>query len=69
MRRKLEGGKDGWHVGGLAGPRGLTSCRRALLDLGARSVVGLMPRLCLDQDDHSTFEALKRQLTTHNGHA
>ena len=62
----LEAGQVGWHVSGLTGTRGLTSCRRALIDLGASAILGLTPRLCLDQDDHSTFEALKVLLTQPN---
>lgn len=64
----LEAGQVGWHISGLTGTRGLTSCRRALIDLGASAILGLNPRLCLDQDDHSTFETL-RHLLSHSNHA
>ena len=50
---------DGWQMRGLIGTRGLNACRRQLIDLGAISIVGTEPRLCLDRDDHSTFETLK----------
>lgn len=55
-------GHSGWCVEGLTGSRGLTSCRRSLIELGAFSIVGIVPRYCLDHDDHSTFEALKSTL-------
>jgi ATP phosphoribosyltransferase len=59
---RWQGAASGWAVGGLTGTRGLTSCRRSLLDLGALSITGFVPRANLDHDDHSTFEALKRSL-------
>jgi ATP phosphoribosyltransferase len=55
-------GHVGWNVQGLTGSRGLTSCRRSLIDLGATSIVGTVPRYCLDHEDHSTFESLKAAL-------
>ncbi len=58
-------GRPGWNVQGLTGARGLTSCRRSLIDLGAHSIVGTVPRYCLDHEDHSTFESLKTSLGSH----
>ena len=57
-----KGDADGWQIKGLIGTRGLNSCRRALLDSGAISIVGVESRLCLEHDDHSTFESLKSLL-------
>ncbi|MBI1324961.1 ATP phosphoribosyltransferase [bacterium] len=59
---KWQDGQPGWNVQGLTGARGLTSCRRSLIDLGAESIVGTVPRYCLDHEDHSTFESLKSSL-------
>lgn len=62
---KWQDSQSGWHVQGLTGARGLTSCRRSLIDLGAESIVGTVPRYCLDHEDHSTFESLKSSLGVH----
>ncbi|MFM1801990.1 MAG: phosphoribosyltransferase [Planctomycetota bacterium] len=59
---QLQNHRIGWQIRGLIGTRGLNACRRSLLDAGAISIVGTEPRLCLEHDDHSTFESLKQAL-------
>ncbi len=60
--QQADSGNTGWQIRGLVGTRGLNACRRSLIDLGAISIVGTRPEICLDRDDHSTFESLKLQL-------